>query len=96
MRVRTIIYINTSGILTFYIRLYHLFFTFYTMYAVRVHGWKPVHKKRRRRHRHHGSKERIYVHLDDPKMEKDHLASYLQIVNEVSYPAVAATKDNRF
>ncbi|EGD95318.1 hypothetical protein TESG_02805 [Trichophyton tonsurans CBS 112818] len=76
--------------------LYHLFFTFYTMYAVRVHGWKPVHKKRRRRHRHHGSKERIYVHLDDPKMEKDHLASYLQIVNEVSYPAVAATKDNRF
>ncbi|EFQ98997.1 hypothetical protein MGYG_02008 [Nannizzia gypsea CBS 118893] len=59
-------------------------------------GWKVVHKKRRRRHRHHGTKERIFVRLDDPETEKDYLSSYLQIVNEVSYPAVAATKENRF
>lgn len=82
--------------LTFRHRLYHLFFTLYTAYAVRAHGWKPVHKKRRRRNRRHGTKERIFVRLDDPETEKSHLASYLQIINEVSYPAVAATKDNRF
>ncbi|EEQ31845.1 uncharacterized protein MCYG_04664 [Microsporum canis CBS 113480] len=76
--------------------LYHLFFILYTIFVIRVHGWEPVHKNRRRRHRRHGTKERIFVRLDDPETKKDHLASYLQIVNEVSYPSMAATKDNRF
>ncbi|KAK2814571.1 hypothetical protein FQN49_008151 [Arthroderma sp. PD_2] len=75
--------------------LYHLFFVLYTIYAVRTHGWKPLQKRRRRRHRRRATKERIFVRLDEPEMEKDYLAPYLQIVNEVSYPTAAATKDNR-